>query len=40
MKKLFVILIFSSVAIISGCAETTMVVPADAISCSKSAGCS
>tara|TARA_B100000214_G_C23627922_1_gene472604 strand:+ start:387 stop:509 length:123 start_codon:yes stop_codon:yes gene_type:complete len=40
MKKLFAISLFAMAAIVSGCAETAMTVPADAVSCSKAAGCS
>ena len=38
MKKFFAI-IFISIAVLSGCAETTSTVPADAVVCSKTAGC-
>ncbi len=40
MKKLFAITLLSIAAIVSGCAETASTVPADAVVCSKSAGCS
>ena len=38
MKKLLAIF-FISIACLSGCAETTSTVPADAVVCSKTAGC-
>ncbi|MEE2773929.1 MAG: hypothetical protein VYE27_03360 [Pseudomonadota bacterium] len=40
MKKFFAISIISVAAIVSGCAETAMTVPADAVVCSKASGCS
>lgn len=40
MKKFFAISLLSVAAIVSGCAETSMTVPADAVVCSKAAGCS
>ena len=40
MKKFFAISLIAVAAIVSGCAETAMTVPADAVTCSKAAGCS
>ena len=40
MKKYIILAVFSSLFIISGCAETAVTVPADAIVCSKASGCS
>jgi hypothetical protein len=40
MRKFFAISLITVAAVVSGCAETGMTVPADAVVCSKSAGCS
>ena len=40
MKKFFAITLLSAMAVISGCADTATTVPADAVVCSKAAGCS
>ena len=40
MKKFVAITLISLAAVVSGCAETAMTVPADAVVCSKSGGCS
>ena len=40
MKKYLIIAALSSIFIISGCAETAVTVPSDAIVCSKASGCS
>lgn len=40
MRKFFAISLITVTAIFSGCAETAMTVPADAVVCSKAAGCS
>ena len=40
MKKYLILAVFSSLFIISGCAETAVTVPSDAVSCSKTSGCS
>tara|TARA_Y100000991_G_C21728134_1_gene245120 strand:- start:63 stop:197 length:135 start_codon:yes stop_codon:yes gene_type:complete len=40
MKKYLILAALSSIFIISGCAETAVTVPSDAIVCSKASGCS
>ncbi len=40
MKKFVAITLVSLTTLLSGCAETAMTVPADAVVCSKSGGCS
>ena len=40
MKKYLILAVFSSLFVISGCAETAVTVPSDAIVFSKASGCS
>ena len=40
MKKFIAITFVSLTVLVSGCAETATTVPADAVVCSKAAGCS